>query len=393
MADQYEEPLPYHPPSHETHLQRNQGFQIDPNETYLPDEYPEKIESPLVWRGEDIESKGEQWILQLDEDEIGEIDAALKHVRDTGVPFKDINPELFKFGPQLTERLVRLSDSLWNGLGFGLIRGLDPKKYTVEENIIVHVGLSSYFGTKRGYMASKGNDVLAHVRDIKKHFPGQNIVSPSLTNQAMTFHTDLGDVISIYTINSGTKGGSFRLSSSWNVYNTLRQTRPDVLRTLSQPLVFDTLHPELPSYEKPLLHYHDGRVFLQSFRRPFTGFGDVTRSLDLPPVSPEQKFALNELHFTALKECLVLDFQDGDLLVFNNLAMLHARDSYETSTEEEQRYLLKLILRHPAWEVPPAMADQWEALYGDRTNPRQEDFPLTYPTEGDAPNYGWNQNG
>jgi hypothetical protein len=154
-----------------------------------------------------------------------------------------------------------------------------------------------------------------------------------------------------------------------------------------------SLHPELPPYRKPLLHYHDGRVFLQSFRRPFTGFGATTRSDNLPPLSEEQMFALDELHFTADKECLVIDLQDGDLLVFNNLATLHARDSYKSGTEGEQRYLLKMILQFSAWEVPPAMADQWEELYGDRTQPRQEDFPLTYPTGGQAPNYGWNQNG
>jgi hypothetical protein len=158
------------------------------------------------------------------------------------------------------------------------------------------------------------------------------------------------------------------------------------------PLHF-SLHPELPSYEKPLLHYHDGRVFLQSFRRPFTGFGDTSRSDKLPPLSAEQKFALDELHFVALKDCLVLDFKDGDLLLFNNLATLHARDSYEIGSEDEQRYLLKLILQNSVWGVPPAMADQWVELYGDRTDPRQEDFPLTYPIGGKAPNYGWNQNG
>jgi hypothetical protein len=69
--------LPYHP-SLEAHLRRSQGFQIDKNEKYLPDEYPEKIESPLVWRGDDIKSKSEQWILQLDEEEVGEINAALE---------------------------------------------------------------------------------------------------------------------------------------------------------------------------------------------------------------------------------------------------------------------------------------------------------------------------
>jgi hypothetical protein len=77
-----------------------------------------------------------------------------------GVPFKDLRPEIFRLGSQLTERLVRLSDSLYNGLGFGLIRGLDSKKYSAKDNIIIHTGLSSYFGTKRGYIGSKGNEVL-----------------------------------------------------------------------------------------------------------------------------------------------------------------------------------------------------------------------------------------
>jgi len=97
----------------------------------------------------------------------------------------------------------------------------------------------------------------AHVRDITQHFPGQDIVSPSFTGEAMasvsaspkalradirtqTFHTDLGDIVSIYTASKGTSGGSFRVSSSYNIYNELRATRPDALRTLSEPFDFDT---------------------------------------------------------------------------------------------------------------------------------------------------------
>jgi hypothetical protein len=75
------------------------------------------------------------------------------------VPFKDLSPESFRLGPQLKERLAGLKGSLCEGLGFGLIRGLDAKR-SVEESIIIHAGLSSYFGTKRGYMGSKGNEVL-----------------------------------------------------------------------------------------------------------------------------------------------------------------------------------------------------------------------------------------
>ena len=151
----------------------------------------------------------------------------------------------------------------------------------------------------------------------------------------------------------------------------------------------------MPSYEKPLLHYHNQKVFLQSFRRPFSGFGNTARSSQLPPITETQMISLDELHYVAFKDCFVLNFEDGDLLWFNNLALLHARDTYQVRTEDEQRHLLKIIVRDQTrgWEVPPAMSDQWRELYCDRTDPREEEFPLRYPTEGQAPNYGWCQNG
>jgi hypothetical protein len=64
--------------------------------------------------------------------------------------------------------------------------------------------------------------------------------SPHADIRTQTFHTDLGDIVSIYTASKGTSGGSFRVSSSYNIYNELRATRPDVLRTLSEPFDFDT---------------------------------------------------------------------------------------------------------------------------------------------------------
>ncbi|KAF8545248.1 hypothetical protein BDD12DRAFT_871931 [Trichophaea hybrida] len=394
MTARNETTLPYHP-CHEAHRLRSQGFQLDENENYLPTEFPCKIDSPLVWKGEEIQSRGDEWMFQLGKDEVTEITAAMKSFQDMGRPLKDLSPETFSLTPPLANRFRGLANSLYDGVGFVVIRGIDPKAQSIMENIIIHVGLTSYVGTKRGYMGAKGNDVLAHIRDLKNHFQGQDIVTPSFTNDAMTFHTDLGDVVSIYVLNNGSNGGSFRIASSGNIYNFLRETRPDVLRTLSQPFVFDTLHPEMPSYEKPLLHYHKEKVFLQSFRRPFTGFGNTARSSQLPPITGAQMIALDELHYAALKDCFVLDFEDGDLLWFNNLALLHARDTYQVRTGDEQRHLLKMFVRDQTrgWEVPPAMSDRWRELYCDRTDPRKEEFPLQYPTEGQVPNYGWPQNG
>ena len=135
----------------------------------------------------------------------------------------------------------------------------------------------------------------------------------------------------------------------------------------------------------------EGRVLLQSFRRPFTGFGNTPRSTALPPLTEAQKDALNTLYFTALAESFTIDFNNGDLLVFNNLAMLHARDSY-TPSEETPRHLLKMYVRDSkrGWKIPPVLEEQWESLYKKRGG---ENYPLSFPTTGEIPKSGWSQNG
>lgn len=155
------------------------------------------------------------------------------------------------------------------------------------------------------------------------------------------------------------------------------------------------------AYKMPLLHYHKDRVILQSFRRPFTGFGAFQRSKDLPEVNAVQVEALNVLHFTAKEQSLKIDFQNGDIMVFNNLALLHARNKFDKSDQSagKVRHLLKMFQRDSrrAWEIPPQMKRQWDALFEHRgEHEREEAFPLMYPTQlrqGEVPSSGWSQNG
>jgi hypothetical protein len=77
MAARNGSTLPYHP-SYEAHKLRSQGFQLDENENYLPTEYPQKIDSPLVWKGEEIQSRCDEWMFQLGKTEVAEITVAMK---------------------------------------------------------------------------------------------------------------------------------------------------------------------------------------------------------------------------------------------------------------------------------------------------------------------------
>lgn len=62
-------------------------------------------------------------------------------------------------------------------------------------------------------------------------------------------------------------------------------------------------------------------------------------------------------------------FRAGDILFFNNMRMMHARDGFVDGNEAEnttRRYLLRLILkdeRNEGWEVPEAMERTWRELY------------------------------
>jgi hypothetical protein len=56
--------------------------------------------------------------------------------------------------PGFASRLEALSKEVYTGLGLVVLRGLDPKAFTTEENITIFAGISSYIGEKRGSQAN-----------------------------------------------------------------------------------------------------------------------------------------------------------------------------------------------------------------------------------------------
>lgn len=61
--------------------------------------------------------------------------------------------------PSLAQRFSAFKHMLHSGYGFFTIRGLKPSEHSDEENNIIHVGISSYFGDQRAlqqnYVAKK----------------------------------------------------------------------------------------------------------------------------------------------------------------------------------------------------------------------------------------------
>lgn len=81
--------------------------------------------------------------------------------------------------------------------------------------------------------------MLNHIKDLSQTAVAGNIGAPAYSTDKQVFHTDAGDIVSLFSLNVTAKGGESKLASSWRVYNEVAKTRPDIIKTLSEDWVFD----------------------------------------------------------------------------------------------------------------------------------------------------------
>ncbi|KAI1828170.1 TfdA family taurine catabolism dioxygenase TauD [Xylaria intraflava] len=352
----------------------------------VPEGFPERLTGDLVWEGQTVGDEY-NWTYVLSPEHLAEVDAALAHFRGLNLPLGTIAQETFPL-PTLHPELRRLSTELHSGHGFFVLRGLNVDKYTREENIIIYAGISAHIASVRGrqdhkFNGEKADVVLGHIKDLSSGREGGVIGSPAYTTDKQVFHTDSGDVVSLFALETSAAGGASKLASTWRVYNEIAATRPDLIHTLSgnwEMEIFDTVGK--PSLKKPLIFHFPAtekspeRISLQYARRQFVGFGALPRNPNIPPITEAQAEALDTLHFLGEKYCVNTDFQKGDIQYINNLAIFHARDGF-TDTPEKQRHLVRLWLRDSenAWELPEGLQWQWDQIYKD-VSIEDQVFPL-----------------
>lgn len=340
----------------------------------LPEGFPQQVDSPIVWEGKDFIDE-DQWIVNLTENQLHEIDGALRHFQSLNKPLGHINRETFPL-PSLAPVLLSLSGELYSGRGFFVLRTIPVEKYNHEEIVIIYCGISSFIGSARGRQDVTGA-VIAHIKDLSvshAHEKGHK-GNTAYTTDKQVFHTDVGDLIALICLSTSEEGGTSRLCSGPRIYNEIAATRPDLIRVLSEPWPHDSFGGS-PGYTyKPLLYWEDGHIIIQYTRRLFTGYGEQTRSPHIPAITEAQAEALDTLQFVAEKLSLALNFRKGDIQYINSLGLLHARDSFRDSPEKT-RHLIRLWLRNDelAWKTPEPLQPNWRKLYS--VSPDQQRFPL-----------------
>ncbi|CAG8090782.1 unnamed protein product [Penicillium olsonii] len=380
--------LPYLPDSNkESDLFSFSGE--EPKQNSLPHGFPRRLNSDMTWKGADISTDhlpdaGAPYLVILQAPQLAEIDAALRYFQKLNRPMKILDPSTFPL-PCLHSTLRSASDNLHSGYGFTLIRGIPVERYSREENMIIYVGISSHIAAVRGrqdhQFEGKPADVMvAHITDMRRPGDVQNFSLAAYSDGEVVYHTDVGDIVSLFVLSEPLSGGESLLASTWTVYNALAETRPDLIRVLAEDWPIPSAREPGLITRRPLLFYQPAsntapeRVILQFSRRSFSGFGAFTRENSLSAIQVE---ALDAIHFLAEKFHVAMKLEKGDMQFVNNLSMIHARNSYADDSEN-RRHLLRLWLRDPQnqWTTPDPLYNRSNRIYDQRLRKGPQIFPL-----------------
>ena len=116
----------------------------------------------------------------------------------------------------------------------------------------------------------------------------------------------------------------------------------------------------------PIVILHKSYVFMNCSRVRISGTSTRPRAGFLPHLTNQQLEALELLQSVASDVSISFRFQQGDMLAFNNLGMMHARSSFvDDERSGHKRHLLRLIGRDDldAGMLPEMFQERLERLY------------------------------
>lgn len=247
--------ISYHPDLKNYNARTKRRLETESLAQVLPRGFPHRLESPLVWEADDFEP--DEWVVVLSDSDILEVDSAIEKFKGMHIykqrelrylkadlvraatlqPLGLISQDTFPL-PTLSPKLHAQALELFKGRGFFVLRGIPVDRYSRLDSVIAYVGISAHVGDLRGRQDLSGM-VLNHIKDLRATHSHQVIGTPAYTTDKQVFHTDIGDIVSLFALEEAAEGGTSRISSSWRVYNELAETRPDLIHTLSESWDFD----------------------------------------------------------------------------------------------------------------------------------------------------------
>lgn len=312
------------------------------------------ITGRALWGPDDFRNK--DWIWLIDDDELADIDRALRGVQALGLGVGQFTREQFPL-PVFSAKLAAIRMELLEGVRFALVRKLPVDRYSVPELEIIYWGLGLYLGNGIGQNASGA--LLSHVT-----YHGLDASNPNVRGyqdrRHQEPHNDLADVVGLLCVRKARSGGASSIVNIPSVYNELLETRPDLL-----PVFYRGFHLDFrgegsdpnatTDYRVPNFGIAQGQLFVFFGRRGIEAAmrkrGEVPSALEAEAIDYLQTLLEKPEHR------LDMELETGDIQFVNNYAVMHARTAYEDFEEPERwRLLLRLWLNLDDIVLPENMA-------------------------------------
>jgi alpha-ketoglutarate-dependent taurine dioxygenase len=302
---------------------------------------------PIAWtRGSLSPDDG---VVPLSDACLGELDAAVKTLKDNPMPTLAVRPEYF----DLLACQATVADArkmLQHGVGFVILDRLPMDRYSREEAEPLYWLLTSMIG--RPVAQKWDGKMIYDVHDSGKK-PGHG-VRPDITNVEQNFHTDNSynlsppDYVCLLCLQTAKEGGVSGIVSFPAAHNEMRKRHPDLLPRLYQPYIFDRQREHAPGAPKilrhPIFESVDGKLMGRLSRfQVMNGYKLANETMD-----SEGAAALDALESIMNDPNMRKDFhfEPGQIQIVDNRRCGHKRTAFLDHPElKRRRRLIRLWLR------------------------------------------------
>jgi hypothetical protein len=315
------------------------------------------LSGPDVWNGKEMQKRTD-WIHVLDEDEIADLQRAIRAVRAAGSEMYAVTADNFPL-PVMSRRFAAISHALEHGCGVANIRGIPTDTFSMEDLRWVLWGIGAHLGT--AVSQNKAGEFFAEVKDY-----GEQLGRPDSrgyrTASSLRFHTDRCDVVALLCARQCKQGGESRIVSTPAIHNAILERRPDLLEELFGEYHHSRQNEEVPGqqpfYVNPVFGIHKGR-FSSQYSRSYVESAQKFHAT--PRLRPEQDEALDMLAALAEELCLQTRMEPGDIQLLNNHVTYHSRTGIVDFDElEKKRLVYRLWLSTPeSRELPESYSVLW----------------------------------
>lgn len=325
------------------------------------------IGGPAAWRGAELAARG-FWPRRLTEQEVAALDDALAQAMAAGRTPPRLTPADFP-ADALRPLLAAVTEELENGAGVVRLSGLPVDRYAPGELKRLFWGLCTHLGTP--LFQNTSGEILAEVKDetgqgiaVTGGGPGPvpSARARSRSTGPLRWHTDKCDLLCLLCASNGIAGGISRVVSTVAIQDEIGRRRPDLLRVL-----YEDFWRMRPGDEEGTegVHFNDRvfrmPVFARGPRGDFTSQYSRTyvemahEQPGVPPMTAEQKEALDLLATVADELCVEAPFTPGDIQLLNQHVTYHGRTAYTDDAQHgAHRVLLRIWLSAPNGRALPA---------------------------------------